>query len=85
MRKLKLFPSPHVEVIVHVSEQMEQDMKECWKKAFERGKECDTCSWKDVELFDIGMCDLSAVTNKVLGDGRRIRRYTESVRGEGDK
>ncbi|EOS80283.1 hypothetical protein C817_01885 [Dorea sp. 5-2] len=38
MRKLKLFPSPHIEVIVHVSEQMEQDMKECWKKALERGK-----------------------------------------------
>lgn len=72
-------------MIVHVSEQMEQDMKECWKKALERGKECETCSWKDVELFDIGMCELSAVTNKVLGDGRRIRRYTECVRVEGDK
>ena len=66
MRKLKLFLSPHVEVIVHVSGQMERDMK-----AFERGKECDTCSWKDVELFGTGMCELKEITNKVLGDAKK--------------
>ena len=29
MKKIKLFPAPHVEIRIHVSEEMERDYAEC--------------------------------------------------------
>lgn len=78
MKKIKLFPSPHVEVRVLVSDQMEQDMKECWRKAFESGKDCDTCSWKDVKPFGTGMCEQDEVIHKVLDKPGSMNRYIHS-------
>lgn len=33
MKKIKLFPAPHMEVRIHVSDQMVADYKECLKDA----------------------------------------------------
>lgn len=68
MKKFKLFPSPHIEVIIHTSDQMKKDMEECWCKAFGNGKECDTCSWNEVHPFGINMCTLPELVNKILGE-----------------
>lgn len=55
MKKIKLFPAPHTEMVLHVSEQMEKDMETCYTKAFHKGQDCDKCSWKDVEPYGIDM------------------------------
>lgn len=46
MKKIKLFPAPHVEIRIHVSEEMERDYVEC-QKMMKRGEDCDCdrCSW----------------------------------------
>ena len=36
MKKIKLFPAPHVEIRIHVSEEMERDYAEC-QKMMKRG------------------------------------------------
>lgn len=59
MRKIKLFPAPHVELRVSVSDEMVADYREC-KRLYETGgcKDCDTCSWREVEISDTRMCEL---------------------------
>ncbi len=78
MKKIKLFPSPHVEVTLFISDQMKQDMKECWRRAFESGKDCDTCSWRDVRPFGTGMCEQEEVIQKVLDKPGDMSRYIYS-------
>lgn len=70
MRKIKIFPAPHLEVRIHVSEQMEADLKHCWKQRAETGSggDCTTCSWDSVDWENTGMCELQEVTDKVLGN-----------------
>ena len=62
MRKIKLFPAPHVELRVSVSDEMVEDYREC-KLLGESGecKDCDTCSWREVEFLDTGMCELDTM------------------------
>ena len=66
MRKIKLFPAPHTEMVLHVSDQMEKDMEECYTKALHKGQDCDRCSWKDVEPYGVDMCCIGEIVNKVL-------------------
>lgn len=68
MQKIKIFPAPHVELRIHVSDKMVADLREC-RELVERtgnGKDCNNCSWADVDLFDTGMCELDTVWEKVL-------------------
>ena len=67
-KKIKLFLAPHVEIRIHVSDQMEADLKECKMLAESTGdgKDCDTCSWRYVGINGEGMCELPAVTDQVL-------------------
>lgn len=68
MKKIKIFPSPHVEVRVHVSEQMEKDMKKCRECARDGVPfACKSCSWRDVGIENAPLCTLQEVINKVLG------------------
>lgn len=62
-KKIKLFPVPHVELRIHVSDQMEADLKECRYRA---ESDCEECSWYGVDLLDTCMCDLPEVVEKVL-------------------
>lgn len=53
MRKIKIFPASHVEVRVHVSDQMIEDYRECYRNAnVENGemKDCKTCSWCGIDI-----------------------------------
>lgn len=65
MRMIKLFPAPHVEMRIHVSDEMIRDLKEC------KGKEggdlpCEECSWDAIDVFGQGLCGLPEVEAKVL-------------------
>lgn len=66
MKKIKLYPSPHTEVILFVSDQMKKDMKECHDKALQKGKNCDQCSWDNVSPYGIDMCGIKEVVDKIL-------------------
>ena len=60
MKKIKLFPAPHVELRVSVSDEMVEDYREC-KRMEESGgelKDCDGCSWREADFLNTCMCDL---------------------------
>lgn len=71
MRKIKLFPSPHVEIRIHVSDEMEKDYAECVKNSFAGiGSEeslCDGCSWADISICDTGACELKGLKEQMGG------------------
>ena len=50
MKKIKLFPTPHMEVRIFVSDEMEKDFMECRRKTgkgkIPRIPSCDKCSWE---------------------------------------
>lgn len=62
MKRIKLFPAPHLEIRLHMSDQMVEDYKECARTAEESDwnnlKDCGTCSWREVNFNNIGMCQL---------------------------
>ena len=53
MMIIKLWPCPHVEVRVYVSEEMIEDLRECQEMIEEDGRkaDCRRCSWGDVEII----------------------------------
>ena len=70
MQKIKIFPAPHVEVRVHVSEQMVEDMRECQELDRSCEVDCNSCSWNDVEIDgNTPLCTFQEVRDKVLGKG----------------
>lgn len=72
LKVVKVFPSPHVEMRVSVSGQMEADLKDCYKRACagEAG-ECEGCSWFGLQICETGLCDFRELTDKVLGMDRK--------------
>ena len=58
MRKIKLFPAPHVELRVSVSDEMVEDYRECRAllKAGDCSKSCSVCSWYGVDFGDKALC-----------------------------
>ncbi len=71
MKKIKLFPSPHVEIRIHVSDQMEKDYAECMKNSRagidSEGFPCDECSWGDITICDMGACELKELKEQLGG------------------
>lgn len=64
MKKIKIFPAPHVELRVHVSDEMVKDFNECYERAKEEeydGKSCEACSWHDVAIGGTSMCELKEI------------------------
>ena len=70
MRKIKLFPAPHTELRLDVSDEMENDYRECRSMAQSRndGKDCNTCSWRPVEIEDTGVCEWPEVIRQMDRD-----------------
>lgn len=49
---IKLWPCPHVEIRVHVSEEMIEDLRECRERLEnDESVRCRKCSWGDVEVI----------------------------------
>lgn len=60
MRKIKLFPAPHTELRLDVSDEMEKDYRECRRMAEldnGDGKDCNACSWRPVEIENTVLCE----------------------------
>lgn len=68
MRKIKIFPAPHTEVVVYVSDRMKEDMETCHRCAHSGdGADCNSCEWADVMAWDTPLCTVQEVIDKVLG------------------
>lgn len=71
LKKIKMFPSPHVEIRISVSEKMEEDLRECTdalKKNPEKdNKPCKLCSWYEVKNEGVPCCAIKEVVKQVLG------------------
>lgn len=52
---VKVWPGAHVEVRLHISEEMEEDFKRCDKNILMR-PECENCSWNNVKITGIFCC-----------------------------
>lgn len=73
MKKIKIFPCPHVEFRIHVSDEMEKDFKECSKLfATADGKDCNACSWNDVVIDDMGLCEWPVVRERLVGGEKDV-------------
>lgn len=75
MKKIKLFPAPHVEVRIHVSDEMERDYAEC-QKMIKSGEDydCDRCSWANVSIYGTGACELKGLKEQLGGISGEINR-----------
>lgn len=73
MKKIKFFLAPHVEVRVSVTDEMVADLRECKRMAeetnYEGCKDCDTRSWRDVEIENTCLCEFDEVHRQVLEEG----------------
>lgn len=73
MKRIKLFPSPHTELRIFVSEEMERDFKKCAEEAKGYVKDatmtCSECSWRDCRINGEIVCEL--VTQEIL-EGAKV-------------
>lgn len=71
-KRIDLYPVPHVEVRIHVSEKMVEDYEKCKRIAgnsdFEECAECNECSWYCTMYQGITACELVTL-EQVLGEG----------------
>ena len=82
MKKIKLFPAPHVEVRVSVTDEMVADLRECDRMSeHDEIKDCDTCSWREVEIGAEGVCGFLAVLEQVKEDGEMERLTQKDEQG----
>ena len=70
-----------VDAMIDVTEQMRKDMIECERMIDADGflgKDCKSCSWKDVKFNDVSFCEIEAIRRMVLGEsGREFREKEE--------
>lgn len=72
VKTIKIWPSAHVEVRLHVTEQMIKDFKKCTESVVKimQGEECKEipdckkCNWKNVTIGEEGACSL--FTDKII-------------------
>lgn len=64
-KTIKIFPAPHVEIRLHVSEEMEEDFKKCYLSGrmyrCEKSSwmySCEKCSWDNVRIGEDRVCCL---------------------------
>lgn len=70
MKKIKFFQAPHVEVRVSVTDEMAADLRECDRMSeHDEIKDCGTCSWRDVEIENTGLCEFNEVCRQLLEEG----------------
>lgn len=76
VNRIKIFPAPHVELRVHVSDEMIKDYRECERIArqtgFEEHQDCDKCSWRETEIGNTCMCELKEM-QQLLADAEQKR------------
>ena len=61
---IKMWPSAHVEVRLHVTEEMIKDIEACKEAGIGPIPSCAECSWENIHIEEIGACAL--LTNEML-------------------
>lgn len=75
MKNIKLHIGAHAEITIYVSEQMETDMKKCFGETPDNRRcDSDSCSWFELDIFGVGLCEIAAITNEVLGKKEGCRQ-----------
>ena len=58
--------SDKLRISVRITGEMVKDFCDCLRKAYTMsGKDCDTCSWGDLTIGDVGMCEMDEVRKAV--------------------
>lgn len=68
MKKIVQIPtkSDKISIFVMITEKMVKDFCDCSRKAYTMSwKDCDTCSWGDLTIGDLGMCEMDEVRKAV--------------------
>ena len=63
MKNFMVFPVPHADLKLHVSDQMIDDYKECICR------DCESCSWNDVRIGNTALCGLADVRRQLDQEG----------------
>lgn len=58
VKTIKIWPSAHVEIRLHVTEKMAKDLEACKEGGVGPIPSCAECSWEDVHIEEIGACTL---------------------------
>lgn len=70
-KRIDLYPVPHVEVRIHVSERMMEDYRKCKQAAedadYEECMTCKNCSWNCTEFRGTAACEI-VEPEQVLGE-----------------
>lgn len=64
MKKIVQIPikSDKISIFVMITEEMVKDFCKCSRKAYTMsGKDCDTCSWGDLTIGNVGMCEMDTI------------------------
>lgn len=88
---IKIWPAPHIEIRVHVSEEMIKDFKKCYKlsEMIEKRKSilaifqsCEGCSWRNICIEEKGteICTLLDKKSAAEQLGFSEKRYGYIVR-----
>lgn len=70
-KRIDLYPAPHVEVRLHVSDEMIEDYRKCKqnaRKTHDGGTACEGCSWDCTEFRGIAACELVMPEQVLKGD-----------------
>lgn len=68
-KTIRLFPAPHLEIRIRVTDQMITDLREHKRLELvlcEKWADCNTCSWRDVKFGNVKMCEIREVWRQVL-------------------
>ena len=72
MKKIKLFPAPHIEIRISVSDEMERDYLECQRRlrSGDMDLHCRKCSWIDVKISSYcSACTLNGLEEQMKRRG----------------
>ena len=73
MKKIKMFPAPHVELRIHVSDEMVRDLEKCERMVEEKKAvpcTAQKCSWDEVDVFGQCLCGIPEIQERVLEEVR---------------
>lgn len=67
MKLIVFSPCANVRMVISVSEQMQKEYLDCIEdaKKLGDGKDCESCSWNNLEVFGTGICKLPIIEDYI--------------------
>ena len=67
MKLIVFSPCVNVRMVISVSEQMQKEYLDCREDAEKLGdgKDCQSCSWNNLEVFRTGICELPIIEDYI--------------------